>query len=206
MEPDHPIVIMRLAFVFLCALPAVRELYHYINDRKYVLQSMERRYHVAHSTDRKAKRMGQHCWLLLATVLTELLVITKWSRGMFQEPLPVHVRWGWIIGGTLLILYPTVRVRRHPVLECGMLTRMLVWCPCCTTIPAQTKAEEQDQDVVIVQGFPVYMLYSNMNTSQKECHYGESNTRPQQAWVNVLVFTRAEQISVTKTCVTERTS
>lgn len=37
MEPDHPIVIMRLAFVFLCALPAVRELYQYINDPRYVL-------------------------------------------------------------------------------------------------------------------------------------------------------------------------
>lgn len=34
MEPDHPLVIMRLAFVFLCALPAVRELYQYINDPK----------------------------------------------------------------------------------------------------------------------------------------------------------------------------
>jgi len=32
MEPDHPIIILRLAFVFLCALPAVRELYQYIND------------------------------------------------------------------------------------------------------------------------------------------------------------------------------
>jgi phosphatidylserine synthase 2 len=32
MEPDHPIVIMRLAGVFLCALPAVRELFQYIND------------------------------------------------------------------------------------------------------------------------------------------------------------------------------
>ena len=54
--------------------------------------------------------MGQHCWLLLATVLTELLVITKWSRGMFREPLPAPVKWGWITGGTLLVLYPTVRV------------------------------------------------------------------------------------------------
>lgn len=35
MEPDHPIIILRLAFVFLCALPAVRELYQYINDPRY---------------------------------------------------------------------------------------------------------------------------------------------------------------------------
>lgn len=91
LEPDHPFVILRLAGVFLCALPAVRELYQYVNDPK------------------KAKRMGQHCWLLLATILTELLVITKWSRGLFEEPLPRYVRWAWTIGGVLLLLYPAIR-------------------------------------------------------------------------------------------------
>ena len=35
MEPDHPFVIARLAGVFLCALPAVRELYQYINHPRY---------------------------------------------------------------------------------------------------------------------------------------------------------------------------
>ena len=35
MEPDHPIVVLRLVMVFLCALPAVRELYQYINDPRY---------------------------------------------------------------------------------------------------------------------------------------------------------------------------
>lgn len=110
MEPDHPIVIMRLAFVFLCALPAVRELYQYINDPKYVASAIIVLPSRDNSPDRKAKRMGQHCWLLLATVLTELLVITKWSSGMFHEPLPQYVRWGWIIGGALVILYPIVRV------------------------------------------------------------------------------------------------
>ncbi|KAH7919004.1 PSS-domain-containing protein [Leucogyrophana mollusca] len=100
MEPDHPIIILRLAFIFLCALPAVRELYQYINS------------------PRKAKRMGQHVWLLLATVLTELLVITKWSKGQFEAPLPLHIKWAWSIGGILLVLYPAVRfgvpaVRRY---------------------------------------------------------------------------------------------
>ncbi|OAX37052.1 PSS-domain-containing protein [Rhizopogon vinicolor AM-OR11-026] len=90
MEPDHPIVILRLAGVFLCALPAVRELYLYINNPK-------------------ARRMGQHVWLLLATILTELLVITKWSKGQFTEPFPRHIQWAWTIGGILLVLYPTFR-------------------------------------------------------------------------------------------------
>jgi len=91
MEPDHPIVVLRLAAVFLCALPAVRELYQYINN------------------PRKAVRMGQHVWLLLATIMTELLVIAKWSRGQFTEPLPMGVQWSWIVGGTLLVLYPIFR-------------------------------------------------------------------------------------------------
>jgi phosphatidylserine synthase 2 len=91
MEPDHPIVIMRLASMFIWALPAVRELYQYIND------------------PRRAVRMGQHVWLLLATVGTELLVIIKWSKGQFPEPLPNRIKWAWGIGGTLLVLYPTVR-------------------------------------------------------------------------------------------------
>ncbi|KAK0202127.1 phosphatidyl serine synthase-domain-containing protein [Desarmillaria ectypa] len=91
MEPDHPIVIMRLAFVFLCALPAVRELYQYIND------------------PRKAVRMGQHVWLLLATILTEILVIRKWSVGVFTEPFPRGVKWGLGIGALLLVLYPAVQ-------------------------------------------------------------------------------------------------
>lgn len=89
MEPDHPIVILRLAFVFLCALPAVRELFEYIND------------------PRRAVRMGQHVWLLLATILTELLVIKKWS--IFLEPFPTPVKWGWGVGVGLLVLYPIVQ-------------------------------------------------------------------------------------------------
>ncbi|KAK0504367.1 phosphatidyl serine synthase-domain-containing protein [Armillaria luteobubalina] len=87
MEPDHPIVIMRLAGVFLCALPAVRELYQYIND----------------------PRMGQHVWLLLATILTELLVIRKWSVGVFTDPFPRGVKWGLGTGAVMLVLYPVVQ-------------------------------------------------------------------------------------------------
>jgi len=35
LEPDHPIVVGRLAGIFLCALPAVRELYQYIHDPRF---------------------------------------------------------------------------------------------------------------------------------------------------------------------------
>ena len=55
--------------------------------------------------------MGQHVWLLLATIGTELLVITKWSKGQFPAPLPKRVKLAWAVGAGLLVLYPTVRVR-----------------------------------------------------------------------------------------------
>ena len=41
MEPDHPVVIARLAGVFLCALPAVRELYQYVGDPRFVLHTIQ---------------------------------------------------------------------------------------------------------------------------------------------------------------------
>lgn len=36
MEPDHPFVIARLAAMFVCALPAVAELYQYIHAPRLV--------------------------------------------------------------------------------------------------------------------------------------------------------------------------
>jgi len=36
MEPDHPIIIGRVGGIFLCGLPAIRELYQYINDPRFV--------------------------------------------------------------------------------------------------------------------------------------------------------------------------
>ncbi len=56
--------------------------------------------------------MGQHVWLLLATILTELLVIRKWSVGVFTDPFPRGVKWGLSIGAVLLVLYPVVQVRK----------------------------------------------------------------------------------------------
>ncbi|QRW20201.1 phosphatidyl serine synthase [Rhizoctonia solani] len=101
MEPSHPIIISRLAGVFLCALPAVRELYQYLNHPE------------------RAVRMGQHAWLLLATVLTELLIIFKWSRGMFAEPFPTHIKLAWSVGSALLIAYPSFKVFKNHLLLKG---------------------------------------------------------------------------------------
>lgn len=55
--------------------------------------------------------MGQHVWILLATVATEFLVILKWSQGQFPEPFPAKVKYAWALGGTVLVVYPLLRVR-----------------------------------------------------------------------------------------------
>lgn len=62
--------------------------------------------------------MGQHVWLLLATVATELLVIVKWSKGQFPAPAPTIVKWGWALGATLLVTYPVIQVKLiHSVVQ-----------------------------------------------------------------------------------------
>ena len=137
MEPDHPFVIARLAGVFLCALPAVRELYQYINDPRYGTRislfqhGASLVYQVSESSDffhailrshRKTVRMGQHVWLMLATIGTELLAIVKWSKGQFPAPLPTHVRYAWLVGAALLVLYPIGQVSVH-------VTTFFLWAP-----------------------------------------------------------------------------
>jgi hypothetical protein len=55
--------------------------------------------------------MGQHVWLLLATVLTELLVIVKWSTGQYPAPFPKPVKVGlWTLGLGVVVVYPMYQV------------------------------------------------------------------------------------------------
>ena len=54
--------------------------------------------------------MGQHVWLLAATVCTEVLLIFKWGRGVFTEPFPRHVKFFLGLGGVLVVLYPAIKV------------------------------------------------------------------------------------------------
>lgn len=58
----------------------------------------------------KAVRMGQHAWLLFATICTEVLLIFKWGRGVFTAPFPTHIKWCLTLGGIVVVLYPTIKV------------------------------------------------------------------------------------------------
>ncbi|KAF8319655.1 PSS-domain-containing protein [Clavulina sp. PMI_390] len=91
MEPDHPFVIIRLAAMFLCALPATAELYQYMHETKTVV------------------RMGQHAWLMSATVFTELLIIFKFGRDQFPQPFPLPVKVFITTGLVVLATYPILK-------------------------------------------------------------------------------------------------
>ena len=107
-EPWHPFVIMRVVGVFLCGLPAARELYEYMNDPRYVSYSptiFVWTYLESHCS--RYVRMGQHVWLMIATIATEVLIIVKW--GDFPKPCPRNVK---LFLGTVvafLVVYPTVK-------------------------------------------------------------------------------------------------
>lgn len=117
MEPDHRFVIARLAAMFVCALPAVREFYQYMHDSRYLssypLSSYLGGFLIArflYDSFRKVVRMGQHAWLLLATVTTEALLIFKWGRGQFPAPFPLLVKICASVVVVLLLAYPALKV------------------------------------------------------------------------------------------------
>lgn len=92
--------------------------------------------------------MGQHTWLLLATICTELLAIRKWSRGMFTEPFPFYVKLGWSIGAVILTVYPIVRVSgRLPLIVRPLMTELnlasLVWNSSGQEVHPQTTEKER---------------------------------------------------------------
>ena len=112
MEPSHPMVILRLAFVFLSGLPAVRELYQYLMNPRFGISSFHSGLSklISFWINRKAVRMGAHAWLLLATIVTELLVIRKWGKNIYTQPFPTYVKYSLITGFTLLGVYPLTKV------------------------------------------------------------------------------------------------
>ncbi|KAJ2001793.1 hypothetical protein GGI04_003604 [Coemansia thaxteri] len=100
--PEHPLVVVRLSLLFLFALPSVREYYEYYSNTR-------------------CKRMGAHCWLLIVTLLTELLIIVKFGRGAFDQPFPLPVLVFWSLVASLIVAFslwqfaimPRLRQRRQ---------------------------------------------------------------------------------------------
>ncbi|KAJ1933414.1 hypothetical protein EC988_009126, partial [Linderina pennispora] len=93
--PEHPLVIARLALLFLFALPGAREYYEYYSNPQ-------------------CKRMGAHCWMLIVTLLSELLIIVKFGRGEFTEPFPTYVIVFWACVAAVLVGFSVWRFALKP--------------------------------------------------------------------------------------------
>ena len=91
---------------------------------------------------RKAVRMGSHVWLLLATVVTELVVIRKWSANQFDEPFPKHVKLGLAFGTVALFVYPMLKASNFSHFSCSGgrsdLNSAIVWGPKYSEVRAET--------------------------------------------------------------------
>ena len=108
---------------------------------RHVMNSESSDFFARSCARRKTMRMGQHTWLLLATIGTELLAIIKWSKGQFPTPLPTHVWFAWLVGAAMLILYPVGQVSGHATTFLGpgrffRASNMCSCSPCSSAYPA----------------------------------------------------------------------
>ncbi|KAH6565406.1 hypothetical protein BASA60_009905 [Batrachochytrium salamandrivorans] len=83
---SHPINLVRLLFFFFMCLPAVREAYQYL-------------------TDPHGKKLLLHAWVTALTIITELLIIIKFSEGEFSENAPWHIIALWVVLLSTLVGY-----------------------------------------------------------------------------------------------------
>ncbi|KAI8825705.1 phosphatidyl serine synthase-domain-containing protein [Fimicolochytrium jonesii] len=90
LPPAHPINVWRLIYYFFMALPATREAFQFMSDRR-------------------CKRLGMHAWMAIANIFTELLIVVKFSQGEFHTPMPRRVKAAWAAFAALLAVYAIVR-------------------------------------------------------------------------------------------------
>jgi phosphatidylserine synthase 2 len=101
--PVHsPLNALRLFYYFFICLPAVREAYAYL-------------------TEPKCKKLGIYAWMATVNILTELVVILKFSRNEFNKPFPDHIIAFWVVFSFVVIGYAVwkfaikPKVRKHKI-------------------------------------------------------------------------------------------
>ena len=57
-------------------------------------------------TDTNCSAIGAQAWILMATIITEVLVVFKWGRGKFTEPFPKSVIAFWSVFISALVFFP----------------------------------------------------------------------------------------------------
>ncbi|GAB4840347.1 heat shock protein Pss1, variant 3 [Ancistrocladus abbreviatus] len=85
--PRNPVIVYRLTFWWLIAIPTIREYNSYLQDRKLV------------------KKVGAFCWLSLAICIVELLICIKFGHGLYPKPMPRWLVFFWISIGVGLSIF-----------------------------------------------------------------------------------------------------
>lgn len=93
--PPNALYVGRSVLYAFAGCAGIRELYQYC-------------------VDPECRVIGPQAWILMATVLTEVLVVIKWSKGMFSAPFPKSVIIFWSIFGSFLIAFPLWRFYLNP--------------------------------------------------------------------------------------------
>ena len=73
---NHDVLIYRVALWGFCAIATSKEWYEYV-------------------VNPNIHRIGPFSWLSFYTALIELMAVIKFSKGMFTEPFPLHVKVIW---------------------------------------------------------------------------------------------------------------
>ncbi|KAL0477216.1 phosphatidylserine synthase [Acrasis kona] len=84
--PRNPLNTYRLLLWFFVGMPAVREYYQFASDDH-------------------CKRLGNNIWLAIAIVCMELLLVFKYSTGLFHQSFPNHIWFPWLISGVFFVLW-----------------------------------------------------------------------------------------------------
>jgi hypothetical protein len=81
------IVTYRLCLLWLCGCPTIRQIYIYV-------------------TDPSCLRLGSQAWVVICILMTELLIVIKFGRGIFPQLVPsTNVMIGWSIGLIMLFSF-----------------------------------------------------------------------------------------------------
>jgi len=87
--PPHPICLTRCAVFGLLSFPAIREYYQFMIDPT-------------------VKVFGPNFWILAAIIVVEAMCSVKWLKQCVDlsiPPTPPAVKWGWIIGVSLVVIF-----------------------------------------------------------------------------------------------------
>eukprot|EP00003_Mantamonas_plastica_P023316 TRINITY_DN4179_c1_g1_i1.p1 TRINITY_DN4179_c1_g1~~TRINITY_DN4179_c1_g1_i1.p1 ORF type:complete len:488 (+),score=115.75 TRINITY_DN4179_c1_g1_i1:210-1466(+) len=68
-------------------------------------------------TDPRVKKLGAQSWIAMAILTVELLIVIKFSKGMFTNPIPTHILKAWGISGVIFIVCSVFALSRGSHLD-----------------------------------------------------------------------------------------